>query len=100
MTSLVSQTDALYELHDAVATSVGWKFLRKPGNSHGLEVDGVGLGSSPSTTANLSVPLPLAYTCGVPKVCSNKRLKIGIKFNSLAEIRGYLFNFGIGVPEN
>ena len=25
---LVSQTDTLYELHDAVATSVGWKFHR------------------------------------------------------------------------
>ena len=34
---MVSQTDASYELHDAVATSVGWKFLRTPGNSPGLE---------------------------------------------------------------
>ena len=27
-------------MHDAVATSVGWKSFRKPGNSRGLEVDG------------------------------------------------------------
>ena len=44
--------------------------------------------------------LPLAYTCGVPKVCSNKSLNIEIKLNSLADIRGYLFNFGTGVCKN
>ena len=49
---------------------------------------------------NQESSLPLAHTCRVLKVCSNKRLNVEIELNSLAKIRGYLFNFGTGVPKN
>ena len=105
---MVSQTDASYELHDAVATSVGWKFLRKPGNSCGLEVDGNFVKNQVTVTLrswfiafyNNKFICIHCHLLTPVEWRKYKRLNVEIKLNSLAEIRGYLFNFSTGVPKN
>ena len=46
---------------------------------------------------NRKSSLPLAHTCEMLKVSSKKKLNVEIRLNSLAEIRGCLFNYGTGV---
>ena len=83
------------------------------GNSCGSELDGnlskksvnfchLDLGSSLSTTTTSSASIASVratfHTSGVPKC--GKRLSVENNWNLLAEIRGYLFHFGTGVPKN